>query len=225
MISKLARVGVAVADMPRALALYSDILGLREQEVAGEAVTLAVGGSSLRLEEADGRPEGIAYLAFEDAVECGRDLPAAEHHGLTVLLVPPRASPGTAPGHVLNIDHVVIASNDSAALAGHFRDGLGIEIRRTMSRPGTGAHLEFAKLGDVILEFAGPPEPRPGPLNARYWGMVFAVDDLEAVAAGLRAGGFGVSEARPAVQPGAVIATVKGYTGGVPLALIQYSAR
>jgi len=75
-----------------------------------------------------------------------------------------------------------------------------------------------------VIEFAGPPEPRPGPLAAKYWGMVFTVADIAAVSGVLRDGGHEVTEARPAVQPGALIATVKGYTGGVPLAIIQYNA-
>jgi predicted enzyme related to lactoylglutathione lyase len=124
-----------------------------------------------------------------------------------------------------HIDHIVISSNNSEVVAETFRRNLGIEIRRTMSRPGTGARLAFAKLGDVILEFAGPPEPDPAAeVKARLWGMVLAVADIAAAVERLRGLGYDVTDPRPAVQPGALIATVKSGTGGVPFALIQYNA-
>ena len=123
------------------------------------------------------------------------------------------------------IDHIVIASNDSAATAKLFSENLGIEIKRVMSRPGTGAHLEFAKLDEVVVEFGGPPQPTPGEeVRARLWGFVLAVKDLRAAVGSLRSEGYDVSEPRAAVQPGAMIAAVKGGTHGVPFALIQYNA-
>jgi predicted enzyme related to lactoylglutathione lyase len=124
-----------------------------------------------------------------------------------------------------HIDHIVISSNDSAATAKLFADNLGIDIRRTMSRPGTRAHLEFAKLEEVVLEFAGPGEVKPyDEVKARLWGIVFAVEDVEAAVAHLRGLGHTVTDPSPAVQPGAKIATVKDGTSGVPFALIQYNA-
>jgi hypothetical protein len=123
------------------------------------------------------------------------------------------------------IDHIVIASNDSAATAKLFAEHFDIEIKRTMSRPGTRAHLEFAKLQEVILEFAGPGEVQPyDEVKARLGGFVVAVDDIERAIATVRAAGFPVGDAHPAVQPGAKIASVKAGTGGVPFAFIQYNA-
>ncbi len=123
-----------------------------------------------------------------------------------------------------NIDHVVISSGDSAAVANHFRDKLEIEIKRTMTRPGTGAHLEFAKLVDVILEFAGPGEPRPGPVVAKYCGIVFCVTDIHEAVKRTREAGIRCDDPKTAIQPGALIAGVKESTGGVPFAFIQYNA-
>lgn len=124
-----------------------------------------------------------------------------------------------------HIDHIVISSNDSATVAQTFADNLGIEIKRKMIRPGTNAQLAFAKLQEVILEFAGPPEVKPGEeVKARLWGMVLAVEDIEAAVADLRDKGYTVTDPSKAVQPGAKIATVKGGTSGVPFALIQYNA-
>jgi hypothetical protein len=124
-----------------------------------------------------------------------------------------------------HIDHIVISSNNSGAVAQTFADNLGIEIKRKMIRPGTSAQLAFAKLQEVILEFAGPPEPKQDEeVKARLWGLVLAVEDIEAAVAGLREKGYTVTDPSKAVQPGAKIATVKGGTSGVPFAVIQYNA-
>ena len=124
-----------------------------------------------------------------------------------------------------HIDHVVISSNDSAATAQRFSENLGIEIKRTMSRPGTRAHLEFAKLDEVVLEFAGPGEVQPyDEVAAKLWGFVLAVRDLPAAIAAVRAAGYEAEEPHKAVQPGAMFATVKTGTHGVPFAFIQYNA-
>ncbi|MGE0598372.1 MAG: VOC family protein [Dehalococcoidia bacterium] len=124
-----------------------------------------------------------------------------------------------------HIDHIVISSNDSGTVAQTFADNLGIEIKRKMIRPGTSAQLAFAKLQEVILEFAGPPQVTPGDeVKAKLWGMVLAVEDIEQAVGELRSKGYEVTEPSKAVQPGAKIATVKGGTSGVPFAIIQYNA-
>ena len=124
-----------------------------------------------------------------------------------------------------HIDHIVVSSNDSAATAKLFAENFGIEIRRTMSRPGTRAHLEFAKLQEVVLEFAGPGEVQPhDDVKARLSGFVLAVPDIDAAVAELRLKGVDVGKPHAAVQPGAKFAAIKSGTNGVPLALIQYGA-
>jgi predicted enzyme related to lactoylglutathione lyase len=124
-----------------------------------------------------------------------------------------------------HIDHIVVSSNDSGATAKLFAENFGIDIKRTMSRPGTRAHLEFAKLQEVVLEFAGPGEVQPhDEVKARLSGFVLAVPDIDAAVAELRAKGVDVGEPHAAVQPGAKFAAIRSGTNGVPLALIQYNA-
>ena len=124
-----------------------------------------------------------------------------------------------------HIDHIVISSNNSGAVAQTFADNLGIEIKRKMIRPGTSAQLAFAKLREVVLEFAGPPQVNPDEeVKAKLWGMVLAVEDIDAAVADLRSKGYTVGDPTKAVQPGAKIATVKGGTSCVPFAMIQYNA-
>ena len=232
-VTTLEQVALEARDVEVALRLYRDVLGLQETpaEEPGESA-LAVGETLLNICHVRGGPaarEGIAYLTFgapDAAAGVGLTwVDPGTVQGLRAAVRPPSARAPAAPGMVLGIDHVVVSSGDSAATAAAVHDALGLEIRRTMSRPGTGAHLEFAKISGVVIEFAGPPEPKPPPVTATYWGLVFAVQDIAEATHALRASGYERSEPRDAVQPGALIATVKGYTGGVPLALIQYGAR
>lgn len=124
-----------------------------------------------------------------------------------------------------NIDHIVIASNDSAATAALFAANFDFPIKRTMARPGTRAHLEFAKLDEVVLEFAGPGEVQPyDEVKGKLGGVVLAVADIHAAVAAVRAAGYECGEPHAAVQPGAMIAGVKSGTSGVPFAFIQYNA-
>lgn len=124
-----------------------------------------------------------------------------------------------------HIDHVVIGSSHSARTAKHFSETFGIEILRVFKRPGSGAHMEFAKLKEVVLEFAGPgEEPDNDDIKARLGGIVLAVDDMDGAIAHLREAGYDAGDPHPAVQPGAVFAAIKSGTHGMPLGLIQYNA-
>lgn len=124
-----------------------------------------------------------------------------------------------------HIDHVVISSNDAAATAKLFTDNYGIEIKRVMTRPGSGAHMEFAKLREVILEFAGPGEPNAADgVKASLSGIVVAVEDMKKAVDAVRAAGFEVEEPHKAVQPGAVFAAVTSGSHGMPFGFIQYNA-
>ena len=124
-----------------------------------------------------------------------------------------------------HIDHVVIGSSRSARTAKHFSETFGIEILRVFKRPGSGAHMEFAKLKEVVLEFAGPgEEPADDDITARLGGIVLAVDDIDDAITKLRDSGYEAGDPHSAVQPGAKFAAIKSGTHGMPLGLIQYNA-
>jgi catechol 2,3-dioxygenase-like lactoylglutathione lyase family enzyme len=226
-ITRVRQVELGVADLGQALAFYRDTLGLSVAATASpaESVILPVGKSAIVLHPAD-EDRGVTRVCFD--AEGGpaelETLSAADHFGLPIAIAAPEEPLPAGPSQVECLDHLVISSGDSAKVAAHFRDALGLEIKRTFARPGTGNHLEFGKLVDVVLEFAGPPEPREGEVKAAFWGIVFTVNDIDAVVATCRAAGYETTDPRPAVQPGAKIAAVKRGTGGVPFALIQYNA-
>jgi methylmalonyl-CoA/ethylmalonyl-CoA epimerase len=188
-------------------------------DVAAELSAAAAKG--LELIDQAPRPGLAGMIGFLHPKAC---------HGVLVEFATPVEPPHHAsplPGGVgaTHVDHVVIGSSNAAATARLFSENFGIEIKRTMSRPGTGAHLAFAKLREVVLEFAGPGQPKEGEeVKARIAGSVLAVPDIEAALARVRAAGYEAEDAHDAVQPGARIAAVKTGTAGLPFALIQYGA-
>jgi hypothetical protein len=116
------------------------------------------------------------------------------------------------------IDHLVIFSPDLERTASAF-EGVGVELRRVREAEADGEPLRqgFFRLGEVILEMVEHARVKPGP--ARFWGITFAVADLDACAELL---GDRLGAIRDAVQPGRRIATMRASAGlGLPVALIS----
>jgi hypothetical protein len=133
-----------------------------------------------------------------------------------------RAPGGAHPNGVTQIDHLVVFSPDLERTTAAFGDA-GIERRRVREIETEDGPLRqgFFRLGEVILEVAEDSRVEPGP--ARFWGITFAVADLDACAELL---GERLGSVRDAVQPGRRIATVREGAGlGLPVALISASGR
>lgn len=119
---------------------------------------------------------------------------------------------------VTRIDHLVVFTPDlertTAAL-----EAAGIERRRVREADtGEGVLRQgFFRLGEVILEVVEHAKIPSGP--ASFWGITFAVEDLDATAELL---GERLGSIREAVQPGRRIATVRKQAGlGLPVAMIS----
>ncbi|HMK13043.1 MAG TPA: hypothetical protein VK461_15745 [Acidimicrobiales bacterium] len=118
------------------------------------------------------------------------------------------------PNHIVAIDHLVVLTQDLDrtidALA-----GVGLELRRIREGPaGDGRQVKqaFFRMAEVILEVVATSS---GPADhAYFWGVTFLSDDLDATLSYL--GPDRVSEARPAVQPGRRIATLRNVHLGLP---------
>jgi hypothetical protein len=123
-------------------------------------------------------------------------------------------SSGMHPNGVLAIDHLVVATPDIARTTTAL-ESAGLVLRRERNAPipshghGRVMRQSFFKLGDVILEVIGPPEPG-GNGPARFLGLAFTSADLDATAAYL---GARLHPAKPAVQPGRLIATLDRSAG------------
>ncbi len=133
------------------------------------------------------------------------------------------SDPPEAPAHpngIVAIDHLVVLTPDLDrtidALAAS-----GLELRRIREGPaGDGREVRqaFFRMAEVVLEVVATGRSGDGP--ARFWGITFASDDLDTTCSFL--GAERVSEARPAVQPGRRIATVRESVGlGLPVAVMD----
>ncbi|MEZ5077700.1 MAG: hypothetical protein R2725_09675 [Solirubrobacterales bacterium] len=138
-----------------------------------------------------------------------------------------RRAPSPAPVHpngVAGLDHVVAITPDLERTVAAL-EAAGLDLRRLREEPTpTGAPRQaFFRLGAPVLEVVQEPADvaaRLGPDRpVFFWGLAFAVPDLDAAVAGL--GPERVGEPRDAVQPGRRIATLRRAAGlTVPVALI-----
>jgi hypothetical protein len=154
-----------------------------------------------------------------------RDAETTELDGLATTRSD-RQPPDEAPAHpngITAIDHVVAITpaleRTVAAL-----QGAGLDLRRIREEPTpAGAPRQaFFRLGATILEVVQEPaeatERAGGDRPAFFWGLAFLAPDLDATVTEL---GESVSEARPAVQPGRRIATLRRSAGlSLPVALM-----
>ncbi|HEV2368676.1 MAG TPA: VOC family protein [Acidimicrobiales bacterium] len=160
-----------------------------------------------------GRPGGPPGITGWTLAGVDHEAAALELDGVptTVLDAPPPPNPGRHPNAVTAIDHVVVTTPDlERTVEALGRLGIHERRRRDAGRPGGASMTQvFFRLGEVILELVGPPEPS-GDGPARLWGLAFLVSDLEQTAAYL---GPRLRPARAAVQPGRFIATLDRSAG------------
>ena len=110
----------------------------------------------------------------------------------------------------LGIDHTAIVVHDTEAALAFYRDTLGLEVAGESENYGPeqerlnnvfGARLRItalraeAGLAVELLEYLAPRDGRPTPLDTQandlwHWQIHMATDDAEAVAQGLREGGY-----------------------------------
>jgi catechol 2,3-dioxygenase-like lactoylglutathione lyase family enzyme len=143
--------------------------------------------------------------------------------GLPTAIGEPSGAPaGDHPVGARVIDHIVVTTPDLDRTIGAIERTLGLPLKRTRDGEAYGRPMRqaFFRMGEVILEVVGSPEPDPSGGPARFFGIAVTVDSLEAARA--RLGPDAVGEAKPAVQPGRSIATLRSTAGlSVPVALMS----
>jgi hypothetical protein len=185
---------------------------------AVEGDLCSVGGVRIRLA---GRDAGTGLVRWALS-----GLAREELDGLSTERAADR-EPSDAPPHpngVTTLDHVV-AITPALERTVVALQAAGLDLRRIREQPTpAGAPRQaFFRLGPVILEVVQePPEAvdaAGGPDRpAFFWGLAFRVADIDATVERL---GEHVSAARPAVQPGRRIATVRRSAGlALPVALM-----
>lgn len=129
-----------------------------------------------------------------------------------------RPEPGEHPLGASRIDHIVVLTPSLQRTVEAF-ERAGIRCRRVREDGGPSGDMRqaFFRLGEVIVEAV---EAGGGAADrARFWGVTFAVVDLDAAVARL---GSNCAPVRDAVQPGRRIAPLRREAGlGLPVALIS----
>ena len=173
----------------------------------------AIDDVAIRLGSAGRKISGWAVSGVPGGVEVD---------GLPTVPAPPPADPASHANGTVALDHLVVMSPDPdrtvKALAVH-----GIEPRRQRRTDQYGPPFTqtFFRLGRPILELIGPAAPA-GTEPARFYGVAFTVEDLDATAALL---GDRLGRVKHAVQPGRRIATLRREAGaGIPLAFMSPGA-
>jgi hypothetical protein len=168
-----------------------------------------------------GMTVGQVQLAFADGEGVlGWQLTGVEDQidGLSVAAPTEVGAGGSHPNGATRIDHLVVFTPDLDRTTGALEE-IGVERRRVREVETDGSLLRqgFFRFGEVILEVVQHANVEAGP--ARFWGITFAVTDLDAAAELL---GDRLGSIRDAVQPGRRIATVRSSAGlGLPVALIS----
>jgi catechol 2,3-dioxygenase-like lactoylglutathione lyase family enzyme len=194
-------------------------------EVAGEECVVG----EVRIRFAPGEGEGgIVGWSLRGAESTDLDgLPTSRSESRTQLSpdTGDRCVQVTHSNGVTGLDHVVAISSDLDRTVAAL-EAAGLDLRRIREEPtSAGAPRQaFFRVGAPILEVVQePPEATArggGDRPAFFWGLAFLAPDLDRTVASL--GEDRVSEARPAVQPGRRIATLRRSAGlSVPIALIS----
>jgi hypothetical protein len=183
----------------------------------------------IRVQLGAGDEDGIVGWAL-------RDVPPGAIDGLpTMSSGAPRregAGAGIHRNGAIGVDHVVVSTPDLARTLDALAQA-GLELRRTRDvgapegasaggAPVAIARQAFFVIGDAVLEVVGPADAvaagetrELGPLGsvtggdrARFWGVTLVSADLERTREAI--GPDLVTRPRPAVQPGRLIAAVRG---------------
>jgi hypothetical protein len=165
----------------------------------GHDGAFTLGGLVVRLAgRAAGR--GVVAVGVEGlAAERPDGLPVVALRGAAADESTPRES-SAHPNGALAIDHLVAFTDDLDRTAGALV-AAGGDLRRRGGPPELPAPMAFIRFGELIVELAEAGGP------VRFWGLTVTVADLDALAGPL------LGAARPAVQPGRRIATVRPEAG------------
>src|SRR4051794_30303670 len=111
------------------------------------------------------------------------DESVTEVDGLRTAHGEPAPLGGLAPSHLIgaeSIDHVVVLTPDMNRTTTAIERLLGLPLRRTREaeRDGVAMRQAFFRMGEVVLEVVGSPEPDRDGGPARFGGLVFTVTSI-----------------------------------------------
>jgi catechol 2,3-dioxygenase-like lactoylglutathione lyase family enzyme len=179
-----------------------------------------IGSVRVRLDPAAGA-SGVVSWTLAGAPDEG----VATVDGLSTAHGEPELAPASATSHPIGvraIDHVVVLTPDPERTAGEVTRVLGLPVKRWRDGESAGRPVRqaFFRMGEVVLEVVGPPDPEPDGRPASFFGLALTLDDLDAACELL--GPQRAGAPRSAVQAGRRIATSRSAAGlRVPVALMD----
>lgn len=134
----------------------------------------------------------------------------------TVVVEPPSPVLVTHPLGAYELDHVVVTTNSLERTCAAITDVTRAPLKRV--RELGEMRQGFHRVGGLVVEVVERVGLADGP--AAFWGLVLNVEDLDGAVE--RLGTELVSPAKPAVQPGRSITTVRDAAGlGLPVAFMS----
>ncbi len=216
-------VRIGTDDLDAAVRAYALLLGVTPAPLAGATRRFQLGRGAVEIEPGVPGLLGIGFVGDPTADE------PPSYHGLAVRIAPgapagdtPGGAPSATRDAVEAIDHIVVQSADPERAVALWRDRVGLRLALDREFPDRRLRLLFFRAGGITLEYATPlPRPSEPPGPDQLYGVSYRVPDLAARRAHLLAAGVDVSDVRPGMRPGTVVATVRSGTAGVPTLLIQ----
>jgi len=214
-------------DLERARSAYTCLLGVEPEPLPGGGYRFQLGRGSVEVVAGAG---GMQALRFIDPAPAPS---TALFHGIRVLIQPstgehgdvrgaPQAATAGSPGAVVAIDHVVVRTTDPERAIALWRDRHGLRLALDREFAARGLRLQFFRSAGMTLEYASPiPAPPQASGDDVLHGVSYRIADLALWRARLVAAGVDVSEARPGMKPGTLVASVRSGTEGVPTLLLQ----
>lgn len=154
-------------------------------------------------------------------------IPDENTGGIKLFIVQPgegalRPQPSAADA-VHGLDHAVIntAAPDRALALYGAKLGLRLALDRT--NPDWGVRLIFFRTGGLTIEIARRlSEAEDTSRPDTFWGLTWAVHDIDAAHARLSGAGFDLSEVRGGRKPGSRVFTIRNGTMNVPTLFIAH---
>lgn len=154
-------------------------------------------------------------------------LPDEKAGGIKVFIMEPGEGavlPGPAAADAVHgLDHAVVNTAAPDRALAFYGAKLGLRLALDRTNPDWGVRLIFFRTGGLTIEIAQRlSEPEDSARPDTFWGLTWAVQDIEAAHTRLAADGFDISEIRKGRKPGSRVFTIRNGTMNVPTLFIAH---